>query len=103
MKNINFPNLRKDQLALVQIEASTGITLNTSGNYLLKDSEDKKFLIFQTIEAALAFIEKQERENIEYFILNYKEEILHHKVIHKDKKLLSTNKQRRSWWKFWML
>lgn len=101
MKNINFPKLNKDQFALVQIEASTGIALNTVGKYLLKGSEDEKFLIFEVFEDALSFIEKQNKTNIEYFVLDHKEEVIHQKVVHKEDTRI--NLQKKPWWKFWIL
>ncbi len=97
MKNTNFPEIEKNQFALTQIEASTGISLNTLGEYYLKSSSNEQYQLFESKEEAINFVNRHNRRNIIYMLFDYNGEVVYEKEIYGQE----VEKVIKPWWKFW--
>jgi hypothetical protein len=66
---MKFPILKENQVAVVMADGATGHVFNDKGEIFRNDSKDNIYLLFDTIEIAKDFIQKQS-------ILNEKTEFL---------------------------
>ena len=96
-----MPVIEGEQVALLVSESTTGIVLNAHMGY--NSYPNASYLVFESIDEAQKFIDKNKRPNTDFYILNAAKKILFEKhfapVSKKDE--TTVEKKNSKWWKFW--
>lgn len=73
-----FPNITDPQVAIMHIDAKTGDVLNTK--YTIYTGEEGLYLVLNTIDEAVAYIQKEVRplRDVEAIVYNAAKDVVHY-------------------------
>ena len=74
-----FPNITEPQVAIMHSDAKTGDVL--CSKYLpFTDSDQQLYMVFESLDAALKYIQKEVRplRNVEAIVYNHKKDVVHY-------------------------
>jgi len=72
-----FPKIASKQVIVIQAEHATGILLDQRFEYYKGYDGQEKYLVFDSLEMANAYIDKLKADlNLEFVVYNYKQEVI---------------------------